>query len=111
MANIFSIKKSIATKDTAADAVNALQNDLVGVMTQLTQSIGNQFVLVQDAVISTTATPVAHSLQRPARGFIVVKKTASFDVFQDSVAVNPDPNSFVMLSTSSGTQTVSLLFF
>lgn len=112
MAITFTIKKQIANKDTVADALNALQVDLVGVMTQLTASIGNQLVFIQDVTLTdTAATAVAHFLQRTLRGFIVVDKTASFDVYRDASASNPDPLRYVMLRTSSGTQTVSLLVF
>jgi len=111
--SVVSIKKQIATKDNAHDAVNGLQLELISVMTQISASIGMQLQLVQNVSIGTTALPVAHGLNRIPQGFIVVNKTATFDVYRDAAATNPDPNRFIMLRTSSGSgdQTVSILFF
>lgn len=111
MAVTFTIKKQIATKDDAFDAVNNLQSDLITVMTQLTQLVATQMQLITGVSIKATATLVAHNLGYECRGFVVVNKTASFDVYRDVVATNPDPLRYIMLRTSAGTQTVSLLVF
>ena len=109
--SIFSIKKQIAGKDNAADAINALQIDLVGVMSQLTSLVSSSMILLQNVTLSATAAPVLHNFGYVCRGFIVVDATASFDVYRDSTASNPDPNRFIMLRTSSGSQTVNLILF
>jgi hypothetical protein len=112
MAVTFTIKKQIATKDDAFDAVNNLQSDLITVMTQLTQAVSSQMQLITNVSLnSTTASLVAHNLGYECRGFVVVNKTASFDVYRDGAATNPDPLRYIMLRTSAGTQTVSLLVF
>ncbi len=105
------IKRQVATKDTAHDALNNLQSDLIGVLSQITGSIGLQLQLIKDISLGTTAQAIAHNLGYVCRGFIVVNKTASFDVYRDATASNPDPNRFIMLRTDTGTQTVSLLVF
>jgi len=108
---VFSIKKMVATKDDAHDAVNALQNDLVGVMTDINSLVASSMILLQNVTLTTTASPVLHNFGRLCRGFIVVDKTATFDVYRSASASNPDPNRFIMLLTSSGSQTVNLILF
>lgn len=111
MAVTFTIKKQIATKDDAFDAVNNLQSDLITVMTQLSQSVALQMQLITDVSLGTTAKLIAHNLGYVCRGFIVVNCTASFDVYRDTSLSNPDPQRFIALRTSTGTQTVNLLVF
>lgn len=111
MVAVFSIKKQIATKDNAHDAVNALQSDLIPVMSQLTSLVSSQMVLLTTVSLSTVAAAVAHNLGRECRGFIVADKTDTFDVYRDIVAANPDPSRFIMLRTSAGTRTVNLIVF
>lgn len=107
----FTLKKQTANKDNVHDALNSLQTDLVGIMTQITNSVFSQMQLLTNVTISTTATPVAHNLGYVCRGFVVVNKSATFDVYRDALASNPDPLRYVMLVTSAGTQTVNILVF
>jgi hypothetical protein len=71
----------------------------------------NQAVLLINVPISTTASAVAHNLGFKPRGFLCVNPSASFNVYEDTVAINPDATKFIMLRTSAGSYTVALIIF
>jgi hypothetical protein len=64
--------------------------------------------LIENVILSTTATKISHKLGRPFTGFIVVKKNANVDIWMDSSAVD---NSLFIPLDASGTVTVSLWVF
>lgn len=113
MSVVFTLVKQLATKDNAHQALNTLQADLVGIMTQLNQSVSSQMQLLTGVSLGTTAKPIAHNLSYECRGFIVVNKTDTFDVYRDTsgAVTNPDPLRYILLKTSAGTHTVSILVF
>lgn len=111
MAVTFNIKKQLSNDDNVADNLNSLQDDILAITRQLNLLVSVQMVLLTNIALTTTAAPIAHNLGYECRGFIVVNKTASFDVYRSDTATNPDARKYVMLRTSSGSQTVSLLVF
>ena len=63
----------------------------------------------QGVKLSTNDTSVPHGLGRRPKGWFVVRKSGPGDVYEGS---DPrDPNSTINLRVSSGTITVSLIFF
>ena len=107
----FLIKKQLSNKDNAADNLNSLQDDLLIVMNQLNGSIALQMNLLTNIALTTTASAVAHNLGYECRGFIIVNKTASLDIYRDTSVSNPDSRKYIMLKTASSSGTVSLLVF
>ena len=64
--------------------------------------------MLQDQVVTTSGTDVAHKLGRAWRGFLVINKTGAAIIYsQPSV----DEEKFIKLHSSSGTQTISLWVF
>lgn len=102
--------RQLADKDNVKDILNDATRALTFLTTQINDLITTNAKLVS-VTISTTATPVAHNLGYIYRGVIPVKKSANFDVYEDTTAVNPDRLRYAMLRTSSGTQTCTLMFF
>lgn len=63
-------------------------------------------IMIENIVVNTTGTVVQHTLGRPLRGYLVVKKNANVTIW-DSTA---DTTELLKL-ISSGTATVSLWVF
>lgn len=106
----FIVPSYVNTPEDAPQAINDLARATSFVVQQVNDLPTTPARLVT-ATLTTTASPVAHNLGHVYRGVIVVKKTASVDVYEDSAAANPDPRRYAMLRTASGTQTVTLMFF
>jgi hypothetical protein len=107
----FSIKRQQPTQETVSDVVSDMQSDLAVVMQQLNQLPSSKMTLLTNIPLTTTVSLVAHNLGYQARGFFVVDKTASVDVYRDTTATNIDPLRFIALRTASGSATVSLICF
>jgi hypothetical protein len=106
----FLVPSYISKPEDAPQAVNDLGRSIAFSIQQINDIVTTPSRLVT-ATLSTTARPVAHNLGYICRGFVVVKKTASFDVYEDSAAANPDSKRYAMLRTSAGTESVTILFF
>lgn len=64
--------------------------------------------LLEDVVVGTSGTEVAHRLDRFWRGFLVIKKTGAAIIYNQP---STDETKFIELRSSSGTQTISLWVF
>ena len=106
----FIVPAYVKDPEDAPQAVNDLARATSFVVQQVNDLPTTPARLVT-ATLTTTASPVAHNLGYIYRGVVVVKKTASVDVYEDSAASNIDPRKYAMLRTASGTQTVTLMFF
>lgn len=108
----FSFKKQIARQPAdCPDVLNDVQDSCLEIVRGLNSLPLNHSVFVTNVSLSTTAAAVAHNLGYRVRGFICVNPSASFDVYEDTVAINPDATRFIMLRTSAGSYTVSLIIF
>lgn len=108
----FTFKKQVVSKPPDTPGVlNDVQDSCLEIVRGLNSLPLSQSILLINVGLSTTAVPVAHNLGYRARGFICVNPTASFSVFEDTVASNPDSTRFIMLRTSTGSYTVSLIIF
>lgn len=106
----FIVPAYVSAPEDAPQAINDLARATSFVVQQVNDLPTTPARLVT-ATLTTTASPVAHNLGYVYRGMVVVKKTASVDVYEDSAAANPDARRYAMLRTASGTQTVTLMFF
>jgi hypothetical protein len=106
----FLVPAYVRRPEDTPQAVNDLGRSMSFAVQQINDLVTTPGRLVT-ATLSTTASPVAHNLGYIYRGFVVVKKTASFDVYEDTAAANIDNRRYAMLRTSSGTQSVTILFF
>lgn len=89
-------------------ASQRLNDDARGLALRLDQNPMFNGAVLEDQVITTSGTEVAHKLGRAWRGFVVIKKTGAAIIYnQPSV----DEAKFMNLVSSSGTQTVSLWVF
>lgn len=108
----FEFRKQLAITDEAVKGVlNEAQDSVLEVVRLLNAQALVTGLLKTGVSLSTTASLVRHDLGYEARGFIVVDKTASIDVYRDTSATNPDAKSFIALRTASGSGTVSLWIF
>jgi hypothetical protein len=106
----FIVPAYVTDPEGAPQAVNDLARAIAFSIQQVNDLPTTPARLVT-ATLTTTASPIAHNLGYIYRGVLVVKKTASVDVYEDSAATNPDARRYAMLRTASGTQTVTLMFF
>lgn len=106
----FSHKKQLSTQDNVASVVNDMQDSIGVIVSQLNSLPSSKMILVTGVALSTTATPVAHNFGYIARGFFVVDKTSSVDVYRSTTATIDDRR-YINLRTNSGTATVSLIIF
>jgi hypothetical protein len=112
MALLARFRKQQASLKNLTTVVNEMQDFLLEFSRELSANpIVNGELIEAVELNSTTATLVRHGLGFQPRGVLSVKKLASFHVFEDSTAENPDPRQFVALKTSSGIQTVNLWVF
>lgn len=97
------------------DSVTGVTNDMSRALAFLTQQINDlptTNAKLVTATLTNNASQVAHNLGYAYRGLAIVKKTASFDVFEDTTAINIDPKRYVMLKASTaGPHSVTILFF
>lgn len=100
----------ISKPEDAPQAVNDMGRSLSFAIQQINDLVTTPGRLVT-ATLTTTPRPIAHNLGYIYKGFVVVKKVASFDVYEDAAAANPDSKRYAMLRTSAGTQSVTILFF
>ena len=108
----FTFKKQVVSKPADTIGVlNDVQDSCLEIVRGLNSSALNQSILLTNVSLSTTAVPVPHNLGYQARGFICVNPNASFNVFEDTTAANPDSTRFIMLRTSTGSYVVSLIIF
>lgn len=108
----FTFKKQVAKKpEDCPDIINDVQDSCLEIVRGMNSIVLNQSVLLTGVQLGATAKAVAHNLGFKARGFICVNPSASFDVYEDIVALNPNQQKFIMLRTSAGSYTVSMLIF
>lgn len=106
------LKTQRATADNVAEVLNGYSRELITIITEINSSVLINARLVT-ASLTTTPAPIAHNLGYIYRGVLVVKKTASLDVYdgESSTFKNPDNTRYAMLRTASSSGTVTLLFF
>lgn len=104
------LKKQQAKDDTVTDVVNDFQGDVVSLVQQLNTLPALSMKLLTGIALTTSPSLVAHNLGYEIRGFFVVNKTASTDVYLDASLANPDPLRFTTLSASVSA-TISLMVF
>lgn len=108
----FTFKKQVVSKPAETPGVlNDVQDSCLEIVRGLNSLPLNQSILLTNVSLSTTAVPVPHNLGYRARGFICVNPTASFDIYEDTIATNPDNTKFIMLRTSAGSYSVSIIIF
>lgn len=108
----FTFKKQVVSKPADTPGVlNDVQDSCLEIVRGLNSLPLNQSILLTNVSLSTTAVPVPHNLGYQARGFICVNPTASFDIYEDTIASNPDNTKFIMLRTSAGSYSVSIIIF
>ncbi len=108
----FTFKKQVVSKPADTIGVlNDVQDSCLEIVRGLNSIELNQSVFLTNVSLSTTSKTIAHNLGYKARGFICVNPSASFNVFEDTTAANPDSTRFIMLRTSTGSYTVSLIIF
>jgi hypothetical protein len=107
----FNHKKQLALENNVASVVNEMQDSIGVIVSQLNNIPLNKGVLLTDVTISTTDTAVAHNLGYNPRGFIVVMKTSSVDIFKSTSVNTFDVRRYILLKTNSGTATVSIYIF
>lgn len=108
----FSYRKQLALSDEQiVDSFNDAQDGILDLVRNLNLSAIIKGSLFTSISLSTTASLIRHGFGYEARGFIVVDKTASVDVYRDTSATNPDSRQFIALRTASGSATVSLWIF
>lgn len=90
---------------------NEFQDDVQGIVRQLNDNPLVSGVLIRDVALSTVASLVLHGLGFEPNGWFAVNKTASFDIFEDATADNPDRKQFLNLRTSASSYTVNILIF
>lgn len=107
------IKVQRATTDNAQDVLNGLSRDVVTIVTEINNSPLTNARKLVTASLTTTPQPIAHNLGYSYQGVLVVKKTASLDVYdgESTSFPNPDFTRYAMLRVASGSGTVTLLFF
>lgn len=106
----FNHKKQLSTQDNVAGVVNDMQDSIGVIVSQLNTLPSSKMLLVTGVELTTTAKPVAHNFGYVARGFFVVDKTSSVDVYR-STTPTFDDRRYINLRTASGTATVSLIIF
>lgn len=106
------LKTPRANADNAPEVINGISRELTAIISELNAQPFATSRIVQ-ASLTTTPQAVPHNLGRTYRGVLVIKKTASLDVYdgQSSTVINPDETRFAMLRVASGSGTVTLLFF
>lgn len=108
----FTFKKQIVSKPSDCPSIlNDVQDSCGQIAAGLNSLPLSQSVLLTNITLSTAAIAVPHNLGFKIRGFLCVNPTASFAVYEDIIATNPDVRRFVMLRTSAGSYTVNLLVF
>ena len=108
----FSFKKQVVKQPAECpDVLNDVQDSCLEIVRGLNGIPLNQSVFLTNVALTTTSSAVAHNLGYKARGFICVNPSASFDIYEDTIASNPDSTRFIMLRTSAGSYTVSLIIF
>lgn len=108
----FNFRKQLAvTDDSVKGVLNEAQDGILELVNGLNAQAILAGILFQNVNLSTSPSLIRHDLGYEARGFIVVDKTASIDVYRDTSATNPDARSFIALRTASGSATVSLWIF
>jgi DNA topoisomerase VI subunit A len=107
----FNHKKQLSTQDNVASVVNDMQDSIGVIVSQLNTIPLNKGTLLTDIVLTTSDTLVAHNLGFVPRGFIVVMKTQSVDVYKSTSVNTFDERRYILLKTSSGTATVSIYIF
>lgn len=110
MALIFR-KQRINEASQVTQPFNELQDEIQTITRTLNSNpivSGNFFSSVQ---LSTTPNLVRHSLGFEPNGWLAVNKTASFDIYEDTAASNPDRTQFIALRTSAGSYTLNLIIF
>lgn len=107
------IKVQRANESNAPDVVNGLARDIVTIVTEINNAPLTNARQLVTASLTTTPQAVAHNLGYQYRGVLVVKKTASLDVYdgESTSFPNPDFTRYAMLRVASGSGSVTLLFF
>ena len=108
----FNFRKQLVLQDDQVKGLlNETQDGILEIASSLNQVALLQGTLLTGVFISTSASLVAHNLGFAPRGFILVDKTSSVDVYRDTSLLNPNDRKFIALRTDAGSATVSLWIF
>jgi hypothetical protein len=91
------------------DASSQFQRETRNLALDTNSGIFQNGILLTGVVLATTTTRVPHRLGRPYRGFVVVDRTVSGDVWRDSSDTNRIQDAIPLVA--SGAMTISLWVF
>lgn len=104
-------KQLVSSVEALTNTVNEIQDEILNVIQSLNSNKLIGSVFFESVQISTTPALVRHSLGFEPNGWLAVNKTASFDIYEDTAASNPDRTQFIALRTSAGSYTLNLIIF
>lgn len=110
MALVFKVQRAFADNQVK-DALNETQGYIAEIVRELNLEPFISGVFLTNVTLSTTANLIRHDLGYEPRGWLVLNKQASFDVYKDTSVTISNPTAFIALRTSSGSYTVNLYIF
>lgn len=110
MALDFKVQRAFA-ENQVKDALNETQYGLAEIVRKLNLEPLIGGVFLTDVTLSTTANLIRHELGYEPRGWLVLNKEASYDVYKDTSVTVSSPTTFIALRASSGSHTVNLYIF
>lgn len=100
--------KQFSSRKTGNDTIDRNFDDVAQFSASVVASKIADNVVVENVIVGTSATNIAHGLGRPPIGWVIIDKNANATVWKPSAS--PQPSTLLTLQASTQV-TISLLIF